>query len=370
MVFRTITQTYDMNTEQGCPTLLGIHTPIGRDSINFLWPFYAGYKKMKYVGCDITVVNAARLPVDPEQLGKIEGTNYVSPLDTLNPIMFMGCHGESLGQILDSMYGGLASDIFKDESLDKEKMNSVLENFYYTALGDDKWRKSGVQKTLRIRGLHPLVYNLATTHQLAPTNWIASEDYAENNYTENAADVGVAPVNPQSGMFGIPTNASGTSSPRFYNTRVYDAANNAFVNKQVGSVFTNKLQGLGWLDTLQFMGNRSNILTFDKEHCTELPKLFMGILMLPPAYLTRQYLRVIITHKYKFSGYRTITTGANLYNDLTAEKVGYNQDYTGNIPEGGSKVSDIADGPLDASTTDYDAIEEKEDDEYDLRYYY
>lgn len=365
MVYRTITQTYDMNTEKDCPTFLGVHSPIGRDPINFLWPFYAGYKKVKYLGADITVVNAARLPVDPEQLGKIDGQNYISPRDTLDPIMFMGCHGEDLGGIISSMYGGLAADAFKDESLDKEVLNATLMAFYNTALGDSKWRKSGIQKTLHIRGLHPLVYNLATTHQIAPTNWIASDDYAENNYTETGETSQVAPVNPQSGAFQVPNASSnGSLPPVVYKTRMYDAVNNAFINKQVGSVFTNRLMRLGWMDTLQFQGNRSNILNWDKEQVVQLPKIFMGVLMLPAAHLTRQYLRVIITHKFKFSGYRTITTGATpSWLDLRTDNVGYNEDYTGNIPDDGeTKLPPAPTGASVADATDYDQIEEDDED--------
>lgn len=141
-MYRTYTETYDLNTEKDCPTLLGIHTPIGPNPRKFLEPCFRMYKKYKYVGCDVTIVNSARLPVDPEQVGRIEGTNYVDPRDTLNPIMFKGCHGESLGKVLDSMYGGLASAIFKDPSIDKEVFRADLEHFYYTALGDDTWRKS------------------------------------------------------------------------------------------------------------------------------------------------------------------------------------------------------------------------------------
>lgn len=330
-MIRSFTQTYDLNTEEGAPTLLGIHTPIGGDAWRFLGMWFRGYTKYKYLGCDITIVNAARLPVDPEQLGKIEGENYIDPRDTLNPIMFKGCHGESLGEVINSMYGGLTSDIFKGTTLDKIEMNALLENFYYTALGDDAWRKSPVQKTLRIRGLHPLCYSLATTHQVLPTNEMLASEYADNNYTELTPTTGDANPDKQSGAFGGPTGQISTGVA-FQNTSVYDANKNSFVNKQVGAFFTNRLTRLGWLDTMQFLGGATKSMVFEDGKITELPKLFMGVLMLPPAYLTRQYLRVIITHRFAFKGIRTVTTGGNSIDFATSQKLGYAYEITGNVP--------------------------------------
>lgn len=340
-MIRSFVQTYDLNTEQGAPTLLGIHTPIGGDAWRFLGMWFRGFTKYKYLGCDITIVNAARLPVDPEQLGKIEGENYIDPRDTLNPVMFKGCHGESLGEVINSMYGGLTSDIFKGTTLDKIECNALLENFYYTALGDDAWRKSPVQKTLRIRGLKPMCYSLATTHQIAPSNAMLASEYAENNYNEATPPTGDAPTEPQSGRFD---NDSGFR-PTVYRTSVYDANQNAFVNKNVGSVFTNRLTRLGWLDTMQFLGNATKSMVFEAGKITELPKLFMGILMLPPAYLTRQYLRVIITHRFAFKGIRTVTTGGNAIDFATSQKLGYAYEITGNVPDG-NNLKDGLSAPL------------------------
>lgn len=171
-MFRTYTETYDLNTEEGCPTILAVHSPIGQTPYKMLAPAFKMYRKYKYLGADLTIVNAAKLPVDVEQLGRIEGTNYVDPRDVLNPILFKGCHGESLGKILDSMYNGLLRENrdFDGPDMDKKIFRNALANFYYTALGDDSWRKSHIQKTLNIKNLHPLVYGLDTNHQILPSN--------------------------------------------------------------------------------------------------------------------------------------------------------------------------------------------------------
>lgn len=223
-MMRTYTETYDMNTEEGCPTLLGIHTPIGPTMYKFLAPAFKLYKKYKYVGCDVTVVNAARLPVDPEQLGKIEGENYVDPRDTLNPIMFRGCHGESLAAVLDSMYNELLAD-YKGPSVDHEKLKTDLQAFYYTALGDDGWRKSPIQKTLSIKNLHPLVYSLATNHQILPTNALAHGNYKSPIPIANPVLAGNQ-AGAENGQFAGPDATGGWEAPLVGPTGVY-AANGA-----------------------------------------------------------------------------------------------------------------------------------------------
>lgn len=328
-MFRTYTETYDLNTEASCPTLLGIHTPIGSNPYTFLWPAFAMYRKYKYIGCDVTIVNASHLPVDPSAFAIEGGTSNVDPRDMLNPIMFKGCHGDSLGDILDSMYGGLTTDIFKGTDLDKEKMSSIMSNFYYTALGDSAWRKSPIQKTLSLRGLHPLVYQLATQLQIAPSNNMDMSSYSENTVSNlNSFDTSNVQV-------GSPTDSfnSGRRSFNINSSAFYDPSTNQYVKRIPQSMFTSHTRKLGWMDTQQIAGNKTTITTsFTPEKVAQLPKIFMGILMLPPANKAYTYLRVIVKHKFAFKEYRTITTGAsNSGTDVTQHSYGYAEAYTGGV---------------------------------------
>lgn len=352
-MIRTYTETFDMNTEQDCPTLLGVHVPTGTTMYRFLAPCFKMYRKYKYLGADVTIVNAARLPVDPEQLGKIDGENYIDPRDTLNPIMFKGCHGESLGAVLDSMYNGLLMDN-RGSSLDREVFKSALKNFYYTALGDDGWRKSPIQKTLNIKGLHPLVYSLSTNHQILPSGAVEAGSYPEDHPSTvaNPNTAGTA------GHF-IESLSGGYSTPGIPPTFSYgaDGSANGYIGGGQGSMFTSRMHRLGWLDTLQFVGNRNSLDTAAGSNIykiAELPKLFMGLLMLPPANLCRQYLRVIIRHRIKFAAFRTITTGAIDPGEWNPENTtyGYYNDMTGNVPSG-SKDED-----LDREKVEGDEIDE------------
>lgn len=336
-MIRTYTETFDMNTEKDCPTLIGIHTPIGTTPYRFLSPAFRMYKKFKYLGCDITIVNSARLPVDPEQVGKISGTNYIDPRDVLNPILFRGCHGESMASILDSMYNGLlTTNGFHTASLDKEQFASTLQNFYYTALGDDSWRKSPIQKTLSIRGLHPLVYNVAMPHQLLPTNGLEFQNYRTNNPV--ASSPGAAELGNSQGRENGADTPAGSGIPPIgieYPTKVENPDTREYgFYMGLNPVFTNKMTRLGWMDTLQYIGQNvpaDSEGTFTREMIAQLPKLFMGICLLPPANLCRQYLRVIIRHKFKFAQFRSITTGGIDEQDWIHSAIyGYANLYSGN----------------------------------------
>lgn len=365
-MIRTYTETYDMNTEKDCPTLIGVHTPIGTLPYRFLEPAFKMYRKYKYLGCDVTIVNAARLPVDPEQLGKIEGENYIDPRDTLNPLMFRGCHGEALGDILDSMYDGLLSTL-KEESIDKEVFSEALRNFYYTALGDDSWRKSPISKTLNIKGLHPLVYQISTQHQILPTNGLEFGNYKENNpgSIQNPGDVGNV-VGAENGRLG--GSANGWAGFQIGPTAVYNPMaenpNYAFSNG-LASIFTSKMHRLGWLDTLQHIGQNVSAddpVGSDINAIALLPKIFMGLLMLPPANLCRQYLRVIIRHKFKFAQFRTITTGGvSVGTAPLTYAYGYHNNMTGNVPDGTSK--EFAKAVLEEMALDRESVEEENVDE-------
>lgn len=365
-MIRTYTETFDMNTEQDCPTLIGIHTPIGTTPYRFLSPAFRMYKKFKYLGADVTIVNSARLPVDPEQVGKISGTNYVDPRDVLNPILFKGCHGESMASILDSMYNGLlTTNGFHSASLDKEQFASELQRFYYTALGDDSWRKSPIQKTLSIRGLHPLVYNVALPHQLLPTNGLEFNNYRTNNPVSITP-----PQNPIGNSQGSENGQDTISNDTYWKswgegpTKVYrpDSKDTGYYCG-LNPIFTNKMSRLGWMDTLQYIGqdvDADHPGTFTREMVAQLPKLFMGICLLPPANLCRQYLRVIIRHKFKFAQYRTITTGGideADWNPLT-DTFGYANLYTGNQSKDESFRNILEDVSLENEPRESDDIDE------------
>lgn len=95
---------YDLGTQAGKTTILGIHTPYAGSVYNMLSGFFDQFRKYRYKGCSVSMVPAAQLPADPSQVSFEAGSLTVDPRDLLNPILFHGCHGEELNEILDAVY--------------------------------------------------------------------------------------------------------------------------------------------------------------------------------------------------------------------------------------------------------------------------
>lgn len=105
------------------------------------------------------------------------------------------------------------------------------------------------------------------------------------------------------------------------------------------SLFTNGVASLGWMDTLtRFNGGDASIVngtSFAPNKIAMLPKLFMGILMLPAAERAYNFLRISIRHKFAFKGIRGISAGAGdpVFNPVS-DSWGYRNEYTaGSIPD-------------------------------------
>ncbi len=135
---------YDFGTKSGQCTIMGIHTPsVEAGVVNRATPyqmlsgFFKQFRKFKYSGCKVTLVPAAQLPADPLQVSFEAGQPTIDPRDLLNPILFHGCHGESLAQALNSIFAN--TDAFHSKvtpSLnvdDKDFDTSLIANEYYSA---------------------------------------------------------------------------------------------------------------------------------------------------------------------------------------------------------------------------------------------
>lgn len=305
----------DLHTEVGRVSVIGVHTPTG-DTPRKLCPgFFEQFKKYKYVGCSISLVPAATLPADPAQVSLGSGGDpEIDARDMLNPVMFHGCHGNDLGNILNRIYtvgqvgGSDLTQFLGSDSLDLMNMADgigtttdaldLLESLYYRALTDNTWKKAHIQRGFRKSGLRPRIYSLATNMQI-----------------QNAASLG--------GGFNAPGPFQGDG----------DALNLEFEDVTDPTVnpiryFTPRTVPLGWLDTRQVVpytpaGNVGDVSLADlddtikglvqgKTIWNELPKVFMGVIMLPPAYKTEFYFRMIINHVFAFAGFR----GISMSNDM------------------------------------------------------
>ena len=150
---------------------IGIHTPCTSTPVKMLQGFWKQFRKVKYLGCSLSLVPAARLPADPLQVSIGAGEPTIDPRDMLNPIMFHGCHGDDMGAILDTLYSGDSSgtsDIVRKQSdsavldvfSENQKGNDYVDALYYRSLTDRTWAKAHPQVGFRKSGLRPLVHQI------------------------------------------------------------------------------------------------------------------------------------------------------------------------------------------------------------------
>lgn len=398
----------DLHTESDRVSVIGIHTPTGDVPKQMFSGFYKQFKKMKYLGCSLAMVPAARLPADPLQVSYEAGEPTIDPRDMLNPIMFKGCHGNDMGAILNRMYSMGFSDLpntsaisgastgFTDRTSSTEIVgfptawstgaNNTNENMdpykcvsalYYKALTDNTWMKANPQRGFKKKGLRPLVYNVATTHQLlwgdGPLgNQLNGTLDVGNNYEY----IGGTSEMGSDGTMGTGSNGTAVQAGKLplgvNNTSPTGGNSNAFAVYGGGVNFlTNKLQGLGWLDTYQVVhpvtqnstgpnypfptapnagsgwGSAANAFAAAYASTWQpasLPRVYMGMMLLPPAYKTEQYFRLVLNHRFAFAGFRGISMQSK---DLveTIESPGY---YNAN---GDGDVEVLSDAPGSGSGT-------------------
>lgn len=341
----------DLRTETNNVTVVGIHTPTSKQPYEYLSGFFRQFKKYRYLGCSLALVPAAKLPADISQVGYGAGNPPIDARDILNPILFHGCHGDALGPILNQFLNGPASpgsfgspdatpstEIWKNAFGTNSAWADMYETLYYRALTDNTWLKAHPQAGFRKKGMHPLVYDVSTNHPIGnlPTSHtnICPQD---RSTFEN--------VNNYSGMMGngtlVRTSASGDMYTNLVETvpqgrfDVIDPTGNDYgklYNRPtpVGTnYFTSRLHPLGWISTTNriayandsyeqdFTGlapsqnDLNTFLNIMTEQPNLLPLLYMGVILLPPSYKARQYMRLVLNHHFAFKGFRGISTNSS-----------------------------------------------------------
>lgn len=334
----------DLHTESDTVSVIGIHSPCTDTPLRMLGGFFDQFRKFKYNGCSISLVPAARLPADPLQVSYEAGEPTIDPRDMLNPIMFHGCHGDDMGTILNSLYstfGALAENEVNDvtrhdsDSVDQNVFrtdqvgNDYVEALYYKALTDTTWKKAHPQSGFRKSGLKPMVHRVVASRPISqhyiptmPTDTGTAFDGtgADSKFAEMGNKVRSS-LNPEpivsGGVSSLPYSlVNGNKGVEFHL-----AADNS-----QNSLYTSRLEPLGWIDTrsrhlIGVNGPLTGAPPFDSNNIANvwknaevkntIPKVFMGMIMLPPAYKTEQYYRLIVNHNISFSGFR----GVSMMND-------------------------------------------------------
>lgn len=295
---------YDVNTVSNKVSIIGIHTPVGAKPRQMLSGFFTQFRKYKYKGCSVVGTPAQRLGLNLAQLSTEAGQSTVNPKDVFNPALVRGCHGDNLNSALNSIYKGSFTSEGSSVGLDQHTDSVVpagsltWEQMYYRMLQDPSFKKFSLSSGIKLSGLHPLIYNVASDHQLMPT-----EASANVGKMAPSDGVGSSLIMSSSTTGGVATGAGGASPT----TQIYP------------QFFTNRLQSLGWLDTRQLF----NSTTGSSPAYTVLPKIFMACIVLPMAKSDSVVtsMRFVVTHFFEFKEFNTSLTleGASEYYDwLTA----------------------------------------------------
>nr|QRV62029.1 capsid protein [ssDNA virus sp.] len=323
---------YDMGTQAGKTTILGIHTPDDGNVYNMLSGFFDQFRKFRYKGCSVTMVPAAQLPADPLQVSFEAGDLTCDPRDLLNPILFHGCHGEELNEILDNIYYKGANPTGAVHEMRTD--SSWSESSYYAALSDPSFRKFGIQSGAKV-SLKPMVHPLALTNPLVPSDsdtgykkMVGNQPYY---YKENGDTAGL--LKPDGSI----------DSPGFVleSTIVPEGFPSGYLAvSQFPTMFTNGLRPLGWLPTWQFLPSLPEEVNSTSQYypdnsklgTTHLPRIYMGLFILPPSYTQEMYFRLIITHYFEFKDFSTALT-RHSYPDPVTTDPAVRKVYNETIPE-------------------------------------
>lgn len=303
----TYTETYDINTAVNELTLLGIHTPLAKNMKAQFKGFFEQYKKVKILGCDIALACASTQALDPTQLGI--GSGAMDPRDVMNPILFKACTGEKMNVLLDRIYNTAATEA-DDGSLKQsfQTGNDVL-NAYYSLLSDDSFRKTHPQSGLTVMGLKPLVRKIVTTSEF---KFQGSEStggpWLNNNLAydfggDAISNTGTSTTTPNIFM------TNGTVDMPAIETAFEDTVNTQVVN---GTTVTNQQITKQWL-------------------INSIPRIYMGVIVLPPAIVQKLFFRMSIRWHVQFLGYRPCLDLAPLsgYNGVERTDGLHNQDNWG-----------------------------------------
>ncbi len=304
---------YDLGTQAGKTTILGIHTPDDGNVYNMLSGFFDQFRKYRYKGCSVSMVPAAQLPADPLQVSFEAGSLTCDPRDLLNPILFHGCHGEELNEILDSVYyKGTSPSSVRELQVNTQ----VSEASYYAALSDPSFRKFGIQQGAKV-SLKPMVHPLAVTQPIEHSDSKYYYAYASGGTTITGSVDGN-----DSGDFTAQTQTSDYDTNSIINVRdlvelqVSGAgipSGKVYVSP-TKTIFSNGLRPLSWLPTWHFVpyaGSNIDVAGRVSDvsiETTRLPLLYMGLFILPPSYTQEMYFRLIITHYFEFKDFSTCLT--------------------------------------------------------------
>lgn len=294
-IHATYTETYDLNTSINEMSILAIHTPQATSLKKMFKGFFEQYKKFKVLGCNLSMQCASQLSLDPLQIGLDGGV--ADPRDVLNPILFKACTGESLNILLDQIYNkNLESSPSQHSSIGEHLLSSTDNpiDLYYQMLADDTFRRSHPMRGLEISGLVPMVHKIVSTQ---PFKWSGVSSGGDSQPRLRANSVL---------GFGSPSGEDPRSQNNVVNPSVFVSngitpmpAMDTCVSRVVKTIPNSALDVSVGTTIEQPMGNNNAMWFID-----DVPRVYMGVIILPPSILVRLFYRLTIVWHIEFYQFR------------------------------------------------------------------
>jgi len=339
-VTASYSEIYDLSTQAAQANVFKVHSPMGRLPRMYMQGFFLQYKKYKYLGMKMTFIPASTLPADPLQISYEAGETTIDPRDMVNPILHKSYHGEALKD--DWMQSHMGSSIDVNQfGFETPNTDASSFNFYYQSLQDPSWKKAHVQRGFTAKGV-PLVRKVSTNYQIDPGESFANASGAQSQESsdldwdadQHTRSNGVYNVNSTYDIdtnygLGLPQEALANSSSNTGIMGVRDpwvakAGTNTqtyYKNSRDFQMFTSGFSRLGWMDTSQRMIQQGTAQAAasstaptqatmqyyyaQRDNFAYLPKVWMHVILMPPAYKTEFYYRIVIQHYFAFKDFRS-----------------------------------------------------------------
>lgn len=304
---------YDLQTKENAISALKIHTPQDGAPARHLGGMIAQFRRYKYLGANVALVPAQTLPLDPLQVSYDAGDQLADPRDILNPILHKHYSGERtlLDLFLDGYFtkkirgqlgighdaqinpGGQSIDETEIPTGGTPSVNPNPALFYGNMLMDNSWRAAHVQAGLRIK-VRPFVWDVQSTRPLSSAT-TGQTNIVNPDYYVGLGKPEVAPVDDNQDLSNEEVRAGRIRS---YN----GPSDTNLVYKDDWQFIGSGTMPLNWLPTNNTISAAEGTVAKVISEVTRfrIPKIYMHMIILPPAFKTSFYYRLVVKHKFLF----------------------------------------------------------------------
>lgn len=301
MVYVSVSETYDLSTQENKMSLIGIHTP-DRALIQKTYPgLCMNAKYCRIVSQDVAIACASLEPADPLQIGTEAGA--IAPEDMFNPILYKAVSNASMSQIEYRMKGLVQSTTNTIDGhqavIDNDEVTTMADEFpvYYALLSNrDGFKTANPQQGFSMRGLVPLVFERLDNSGIAISSQAASAIQGNSTpamlkNSDGSLYVGGVAIHSMRG------NAK--PMPRFPTTILTGASPQTPAGVQ-GTEF-------------QYNGMGDGSPVNEQINMPEIPICYTACIIVPPSRLHKLFYRLVVRTHIEFTEVRPISEIAGFY---------------------------------------------------------